>query len=103
MIWEQLNNLAYATLRLLRLQRLQRQPYAKMVHATLQALADVLKTPRARKAALSLTDSAVERIKTLLEKRHKVRHDCRLRERERDSTPSTRVARTAHGPRAWFW
>lgn len=49
-----------------------------MVHTSLAALAaqaikQTRATPRARKAAVELTDSAVERIKELLNLRHKVR------------------------------
>ena len=54
-----------------------------MVHSSLAALAQAVRraAPRPRKAALELTDAAVERIKGLLEKRNKVRGwvcaDCR--------------------------
>ena len=46
-----------------------------MVHSSLVALAQAARraAPRPRKAALELTDAAVERVKGLLEKRNKVR------------------------------
>lgn len=48
-----------------------------MVHGSLAALAVVARraaaAPRPRKAALELTDAAVERVKMLLDKRNKVR------------------------------
>jgi hypothetical protein len=48
-----------------------------MVHRTLLQLAEAVSKaapkPRLRKAAVELTDKATERIKTLLENRHKVR------------------------------
>jgi len=48
-----------------------------MVHRTLLQLAEAVTKaapkPRLRKAAVELTDKATERIKTLLENRHKVR------------------------------
>ena len=50
-----------------------------MVHGSLAALSVVARraaaAPRPRKAALELTDAAVERIKGLLDKRNKVRQD----------------------------
>lgn len=51
-----------------------------MVHRTLQQLAEVAKRaapkPWLRKAAVELTDAAVDRIKNLLENRHKVGYGC---------------------------
>ena len=48
-----------------------------MVSGSLAALAEAVKQaarqPRARKAALELTDAAAERVRRLLEQRHKVR------------------------------
>lgn len=52
-----------------------------MVHGSLAALAQAARraaaAPRPRKAALELTDAAVERIKALLGKRNKVRSTAR--------------------------
>ena len=53
-----------------------------MVHGSLASLAKVLRQsgPRLpRKAAVELTDAAAERIRALLEKRHKVRRCVLLR------------------------
>ena len=48
-----------------------------MVSGSLAALAEAVKQaarqPRARKAAIELTDAAAERVRRLLEQRHKVR------------------------------
>ena len=56
-----------------------------MVASALARLAEAAKraapSPRARKAALELTDAAVERIKVLLEKRGKVRPPAARRRR----------------------
>ena len=46
-----------------------------MVHGSLATLAQAARraaAPRPRKAVLELTDAAVERVKSLLSKRHKV-------------------------------
>ena len=45
-----------------------------MVHSSLLALAQAARraAPRPRKAAIELTEAAMERVKTLLELRHKV-------------------------------